>query len=227
MSDPNDPTPPQYPGSAPIPRPPSEHPMRPNLAPPGTPAAPSPYEEARAAHPPEYNPYASPIVNPYSTLPPLPRGVPGAPEPYAHWWRRVVATLLDWLIVLPFYVAALLIHNPSGTGFGDSVSGGQFLTAVIAGVIQLSAFVFNVWNTIFRQGRRGASLGKQLMQIVVVGESDGRPIGALMTFVRGIMHIVDALACFIGYLWPLWDRKRQTFADKIMSTVVLYLPPVL
>jgi uncharacterized RDD family membrane protein YckC len=25
----------------------------------------------------------------------------------------------------------------------------------------------------------------------------------------------------LGYLWPLWDDKRQTFADKICSTVVL------
>jgi hypothetical protein len=23
----------------------------------------------------------------------------------------------------------------------------------------------------------------------------------------------------VGFLWPLWDRKRQTFADKLMSTV--------
>jgi hypothetical protein len=26
---------------------------------------------------------------------------------------------------------------------------------------------------------------------------------------------------YLGYLWPLWDAKRQTFADKICSTVVL------
>jgi len=35
------------------------------------------------------------------------------------------------------------------------------------------------------------------------------------------VHIVDGLSLFIGYLWPLWDKKRQTFADKIMSTVVV------
>jgi len=25
----------------------------------------------------------------------------------------------------------------------------------------------------------------------------------------------------VGYLFPLWDAKRQTFADKIMTTVCL------
>jgi hypothetical protein len=25
----------------------------------------------------------------------------------------------------------------------------------------------------------------------------------------------------VGYLWPLWDDKRQTFADQVMKTVVI------
>jgi hypothetical protein len=25
----------------------------------------------------------------------------------------------------------------------------------------------------------------------------------------------------VGYLWPLWDDKRQTFADQIMKTIVI------
>jgi uncharacterized RDD family membrane protein YckC len=32
---------------------------------------------------------------------------------------------------------------------------------------------------------------------------------------------VDAIPFFIGFLWPLWDRRRQTFADKLLGTVVL------
>jgi uncharacterized RDD family membrane protein YckC len=32
---------------------------------------------------------------------------------------------------------------------------------------------------------------------------------------------VDAFICYIGFLWPLWDTKRQTLADKIMQTVVI------
>ena len=28
-------------------------------------------------------------------------------------------------------------------------------------------------------------------------------------------------ACYFGWLFPLWDAKRQTFADKIIGTVVV------
>ena len=31
---------------------------------------------------------------------------------------------------------------------------------------------------------------------------------------------------YLGYLWPLWDDKRQTFADKILSTVVVEMPKI-
>jgi hypothetical protein len=42
-----------------------------------------------------------------------------------------------------------------------------------------------------------------------------------MAFARDIVHLLDSLPCYIGFLWPLWDAKRQTFADKILSTVVV------
>ena len=38
---------------------------------------------------------------------------------------------------------------------------------------------------------------------------------------RCLAHFVDSIACYVGWLWPLWDAKKQTFADKIMGTVVV------
>jgi hypothetical protein len=45
-----------------------------------------------------------------------------------------------------------------------------------------------------------------------------------MSFVRQLAHIVDGLVCNLGYLWPIWDPKKQTFADKIMGTLVIVQP---
>jgi uncharacterized RDD family membrane protein YckC len=55
----------------------------------------------------------------------------------------------------------------------------------------------------------------------VVSEQTGQPIGFGLSVVRQIAHIVDSIICYIGFLWPLWDPKRQTLADKIMRTVCL------
>ena len=77
-----------------------------------------------------------------------------------------------------------------------------------------------IWNRYVRAGRTGQSWGKKVVGIRLVRESDGRPIGAGMAFVRDLAHIVDGFL-YLGYLWPLWDEKKQTLDDKIFSTLVV------
>jgi hypothetical protein len=60
-----------------------------------------------------------------------------------------------------------------------------------------------------------------VMNIRLVSEETGQPIGMLMAFVRDICHILDSLICYVGWLFPLWDAKRQTLADKIVKSVVV------
>ena len=91
---------------------------------------------------------------------------------------------------------------------------------VIASLIVLA---YVVWNYGYRQGTTGSSIGKSIMKFKVVSEKTGQPIGFGMSIVRQIAHIVDAIICYIGFLFPLWDPKRQTLADKIMTTVCLPL----
>lgn len=80
---------------------------------------------------------------------------------------------------------------------------------------------FAVWNTLFRQGATGQSLGKWAMGIRLVGERSGQPIGVGRTVVRQVAHLLDALPLHVGYLWPLWDERYQTFADKACATMVV------
>ena len=62
-----------------------------------------------------------------------------------------------------------------------------------------------------------------MLRLYLVSERTGDPMGVGLCFVREIVHYVDGIL-YLGYLWPLWDRKRQTFADKIMGTVVAQEP---
>ena len=90
----------------------------------------------------------------------------------------------------------------------------------LAILIYVVALGFGIWN-ILRQGKTGQTLGKKQVGIYVVREADGQFTGGGMAIVRSIAHIVDGIPCYIGWLWPLWDSKKQTFADKIMGTVVV------
>ena len=80
----------------------------------------------------------------------------------------------------------------------------------------LAVWGYNRWYL----GGQGQSIGKRTLGLTLIGESTGQPIGTLKAFLRDVAHILDTLACMVGWLFPLWDTKRQTFADKIMTTVV-------
>lgn len=81
--------------------------------------------------------------------------------------------------------------------------------------------VFLMWNSGYRQGRTGQSLGKSVLGIRLVGVSTESPVGFGRSVGRQIAHLLDGLPLCLGYIWPLWDEQRQTFADKVCSTLVV------
>jgi len=182
-------------------------------------AYPPPPQDQRPA----YQPYTGP-PQPYAGPAYGPSGYsPYATEYYAHWRRRVGAYLLDYLLLLPGWLLALfglVLATPSGGTRSRAASGGSSVGVVLVLVGYALMLGLTIWNRYIRAGRTGQSWGKKVVGIHLVRESDLRPIGAGMAFVRDIAHIVDGVF-YLGYLWPLWDPKRQTFADKICSTVVL------
>ena len=86
-------------------------------------------------------------------------------------------------------------------------------------VAGLLALAWVTWNHGYRQGTAGSSIGKSLLKFKLVSENTGQPIGFGLSIVRQLAHIIDGAICYIGFLFPLWDAKRQTLADKIMSTI--------
>ncbi len=158
----------------------------------------------------------------------------GAPSGgYAHWGKRVGASVIDILLTLlaalPAWVGYGMIASTATTrtnadGRTDvSFDGSATATGlVLVGAVTYLAFF--IWNTFIKQGRTGYTIGKGVLGIRLLHERSGAPLGAGMAFVRQIAHFVDSIVCYLGYLWPLWDRKRQTFADKILGSVVVNQP---
>jgi len=122
---------------------------------------------------------------------------------YAPWIHRVGAALVDWV---PAW-ALLFIGALTGS-------------RVVYILFWLVAFGYQIYNR-WILGGQGQSWGKRVVGIRLISEETGQPIGTLNAFLRDICHIVDFAICGVGYLFPLWDAKRQTLADKIMRTVVL------
>lgn len=149
---------------------------------------------------------------------------------YAGWGSRVAAYIVDGLIIgvpvgiliaIGFAVGVEEV-NCTSTRYSTNCTGGGLsgLGIAIVGIGYLIALAAGLW-LMYQQGKTGQTPGKKMVNIRVVREADGQPIGFGMTFVRNLCHFVDGIVCYLGFLWPLWDAKKQTFADKIIGTVVV------
>jgi len=69
------------------------------------------------------------------------------------------------------------------------------------------------------EGVTGQTPGKAIQGTRLVNEN-GELLGSGAGIGRKFLHILDFI-CFIGFLLPLVDAKRQTFADKIMNSYVV------
>jgi uncharacterized RDD family membrane protein YckC len=123
---------------------------------------------------------------------------------YANWLQRAGAYLID---VVPLWI---LIAIGRATG-----------SAPILDVFVLISLGVTAYNRWYMAGKTGQSWGKKALHLTLIGEATGQPIGGGMAFLRDLCHIIDSLICYVGWLFPLWDAKRQTLADKIMRTVVI------
>ena len=60
---------------------------------------------------------------------------------------------------------------------------------------------------------------------IAVVRRDGAAVGAWRLLARDLAHLLDTAALFIGWLWPLWDSRRRTFADLLLRTEVRRVEP--
>jgi uncharacterized RDD family membrane protein YckC len=200
-------------------------PPPPQSGPPGGYQPPPPPPEGGYPPPP-------PAAGGYAPPPPGPavRGL--STESYTPWLTRVLAFLIDNAPVAVVYgiatVIALVTQQSSCVTDITQYNVNQYcatsdsiIGVLVTWVAYLAIFAYWVWNWGYRQGTTGSSIGKTVLRFKVVSENTGEPLGFGMSLVRQLAHFVDAIICYIGFLFPLWDAKRQTLADKIMTTVCL------
>lgn len=143
--------------------------------------------------------------------PPPPSGAaPAAVGGYASWGSRVGAALVRGLVPAIAAVPLVVI----GAAIGDV----GLLLLVVGYVFGIAAAI----RMLIQRGHLGYDVGDAVVGQRLVYQETGLQLGSGVTvFVRQLAHVLDALPCYIGYLWPLWDAQRQTFADKVMRTVVV------
>jgi uncharacterized RDD family membrane protein YckC len=159
--------------------------------------------------------------------------------PVAEFWQRLVAYLLDSLILgaalaVPALVMFALIFLPYLTSVrpgGTPDPGRLLLLELAAFAIMVPLQLVGSYLYFVRMSyRTGQTIGKRIMKIRVVREGDGGPIDLRIARRRWVVQYAAGLVAFYfnlaDGLWQLWDQPyRQSLHDKCAATVVVQVAP--
>ncbi|MFD3004527.1 RDD family protein [Thermus tengchongensis] len=125
-------------------------------------------------------------------------------------WRRLMASLIDGLILVPlsFLLMALAGINPLAQTT-------TFVQDLLFNWIPSWAY-YVIFTALY-----GATPGKMALGLKVV-RTDGQPVDWLTAFVREVPgKTLAALPLLLGYLWAFFHPKRQAWHDLIADTLVV------
>ena len=126
----------------------------------------------------------------------------GQSGPRASFGIRFVALLIDvvLLTVIGFVVRLIL-----GNALGSAVN-------LLVGL---------AYYGYLEGSPSGQTVGKRAMSIRVIDFGSGGPIGPGRALIRYLGRILSSIPFLLGYFWMLWDKDKQTWHDKIATTVVV------
>jgi uncharacterized RDD family membrane protein YckC len=144
---------------------------------------------------------------------------------FADFGPRLVAYLVDVLIVTALVVVGTVSWAVVAAVTGGITSGGMDAVAavwltvmvVVVTVIGLAYFPW-FWS------RSGATPGMKMMRLRVVRDTDGGPISTGQAILRLIGYWISGLVLYLGYIWILIDKRRRGWHDLIAGTVVIKAP---
>ena len=115
---------------------------------------------------------------------------------YASFWRRFAAGFIDGLII---GVIPGMVFKENGN---------------------VLSFLLGLGYSVWMLSNYSATVGMMVLKIKITKESGGK-ITYKGATLRYFASILSGIALGIGYLWMIWDPKKQTWHDKIAKTVVV------
>jgi uncharacterized RDD family membrane protein YckC len=150
---------------------------------------------------------------------------------YAGFWIRVVAKLIDFLVLGVIFMAitllffadelAKLMEFSAKAGAGGEQSP-EDMGALVA--FQIGSMFFNYTITSIYNGvmvsKWGATLGKMALGLKVT-DAAGNPPSKGKCWGRAFADLINYMICYIGYIIAAFDEQKRALHDHICNTRVI------
>ena len=140
-------------------------------------------------------------------------------QSYAGFWVRVLAYLLDSVLLITVQTALSLLINLTIGMLGIATEGDPAINTII----WLFGAVLSISYAVFFTGYCGQTPGKMALRIKVI-RTDGSPVNYGRAALREVLgKFISSILLGIGYLMVAFDNRKQGLHDKIADTYVIKL----
>ena len=132
---------------------------------------------------------------------------------YVGFWARVLATLIDSVLIMAITLPPLLaIYGLAYLENDEAVSG---LADILISNILPMILVILFWT------KKQATPGKMAVSAKIVDAETGGKPSKKQCVGRYFAYILSAIPLGLGFLWVAFDAKKQAWHDKLAGTVVV------
>ncbi|MBF0117407.1 MAG: RDD family protein [Desulfobacterales bacterium] len=133
---------------------------------------------------------------------------------YVGFWKRLIATVIDTVIMMLITMPILL--SVYGKAYFTSKAPIKGAVDFIVSYILPAVFVIFLWKY------KSATPGKMIIKAKIVdADTGGLPTNKQLV-IRFFAYLVSSIPMGLGFIWIAFDKKKQSWHDKMAKTLVIY-----
>ena len=132
---------------------------------------------------------------------------------YAGFWIRVVASIIDTILLLLVIIPIL-----------TTIYGAEYLQGEI--------YYFGIWDALFNYvfpaivillfwSYKSATPGKMVLKLKIVDAETGGKPSTKQLIIRYLGYYVSSIPLGLGIFWIAFDKRKQGWHDKMAGTLVV------
>jgi uncharacterized RDD family membrane protein YckC len=125
---------------------------------------------------------------------------------YANFSKRLGAFLLDYIFVMSLFYLTFTLTMITFNRYSI--------------ITMLSVLIFPLYFALGESSRKMATWGKRIVGVKVL-KSNGTKMSFGIALIRYFSKILSTLILLVGWVMPLWTKKKQALHDMIANTIVV------
>ena len=136
---------------------------------------------------------------------------------YAGFGQRVLANIIDGVLMSAWMIPALYYF------YGDALlTDPHFIMGPADFII---SWVLPMLGVLVLWDRKQGTLGKLILRLRIVDAESLQPLSRKQELVRYLGYFLSTLPLGLGFLWIMFDSRKQGLHDRLAGSVVIRTYP--